>query len=165
MNLNLYKVASDYLEACNHLLSFEEVLPVEAIHDTLEGLAGDVEEKALSVAAYYKNLQKEIIAMKEYEKEMRVRRKHLENNADRLKEYLKSNMERCNLTKIKGLEFTLSIRKNPSMVIVDDPYALPQNYIARIDVHPDKNKIKFALQQGEKICGAHLEDGTSLMIR
>lgn len=165
MNLSLYKVADEYLQVCEALLDQKDELPAEVIANTIEALAGDVEKKSINVAAYYKNLQKEVAMMKEYEKEMRERRRRLENHAERLREYLKSNMQRCGIQKIKGTEFTISIRKSPDSVVIDDAYSLPQDYIDHIDIHPDKNKIKQAIQAGEKIPGAHLETGSSLIIR
>ncbi len=165
MNLSLYKVADEYLQVCEALLDQKDELPAEVIANTIEALAGDVEKKSINVAAYYKNLQKEVAAMKDYEKEMRDRRRRLENHTERLREYLKSNMQRCGMQKIKGTEFTISIRKSPDSVVIDDAYSLPQDYIDHIDIHPDKNKIKQAIQAGEKIPGAHLETGSSLIIR
>ena len=165
MNLSLYKIAEEYLQACEWLLDQQDELPAEVIANTLEAVAGDVEEKSINVAAYYKNLVKEVEAMKEYEKEMRERRQRLENHAERLREYLKSNMERCGILKIKSTEFTISIRKSRDSVVIDDVDNLPKDYISRIEIYPDKNKIKQALQDGQEIPGAHLESGTSLNIR
>ena len=164
MNLALYKVADHYLRACEDLRECAE-LPQQAIADTLESLSGDVEHKALNIAAYYKNLQAEIADMKEYETDMRLRRRRLEHHADKLKTYLKENIERCGITKIKGQEFSISIRKNPPSVIIDDERVLPNDYISRIEIHPDKTKIKAAIQSGETIEGAHIENSTSLIIR
>ncbi len=165
MNLSLYKVADEYLQACESLLSQKDDIPIEAIADTIEALAGDVELKSINIAAYYKNLQKEVAAMKEYEKEMKARRQRLENNAERLREYLKSNMQRCGIQNIKCTEFTISIRNTPASVVIDDACRLPQEYISRIEIHANKNKIKHAIQAGEQIPGAHLETGTSLIIQ
>ena len=51
----LYNVSEQYLANIEELLANEE-LPPEVIADTIESLQGDVEEKAINVASYNKNL-------------------------------------------------------------------------------------------------------------
>ncbi len=166
MKLSLYKVSNDYLQACENLFEREEELSADVVNDTLEGLAGDVELKSLNVAAYYQNLKKEINAMKEYEKDMRDRRRVKENKNERLREYLKENMERCDIQKIAGPEFTISLRKSPDSVIIDSANDLHEDFILGVEIRADKTKIKQALQDGKPVEGAHLETNkTTLNIK
>ena len=165
MNITLYEVADNYLAACNQLLSVEDELPIDVFNDTLDSLSGEFDRKALNVAAICKNLEAEILAMLDYERAMRVRRKKSENNLERLKEYLKSNMQRCDITKITGNELTVSLRKSPPKVIIDDIDALDESFIARFEAHPDKKKIKETLEKGDLVTGAHLENNKSLIIK
>lgn len=166
MSLTLYKVANEYQDKHNFLLQQEGEFSAQVIADTMESLAGDLETKSLNVAGFYKNLHLEIDAMKEYESEMRERRKICENYAERLKEYLKNNLEKCKITKIKGTEFTISIRKLPAKVVVDNADILASEFISKIEVYGDKAAIKKALQADKEVKGAHLVSGaTTISIR
>jgi hypothetical protein len=164
MNLSLYQVSNEYRTAFDDLLEREDEFPAEVIADTLEGLAGNVQEKSINVAAYYKNLKTEIEAMKDYEKNMKKRRIIAENKAVRLINYLKDNMEMCGINKITGPEFTLSIRKSPDSVHVDDLQSIPSEYLNTV-VSANKIKIKEALKSGCDIIGVHLESGSNLIIK
>ena len=163
MNLSLYKIKDIYLEACQRLLNQDSDIPQEAIADTLEGLAGEFKEKALNVAAYCKNLQKEIATIAEYEREMRQRRNRLECHVRNLRDYLKSNMEECNLSKIQGLEFNILIKNSPSHVVIESDDALPNEY-KKLLITPDKAKLKQAIKEGIEIPGVRLETTRSLTI-
>lgn len=165
MNLSLYKVEDEYLEECEKLSDQDDESQSGAFDGKSEYLTFDVTKWSISVAGYYKNLQKEAVAMREYEYEMRERRRVVENRADRLREYLKSNMQNLGIKKIKGPEFTISIRKSPDSVVIDDVYCLPDDYIKYSEIFPDKTKIKSAIQNGDEVVGAHLESGSSLIIR
>jgi len=160
--MKLYEVATQYRSA---LAALEDTdIPAEAIADTLEALQGDLEVKAMSVAAYFENLTAEVAAMKSAEKRIADRRKALESKIDRGREYLKSNMEACGITEIKGPELLLRIRKNPPSVFIDNESELPEACF-RIKREPDKTKIKAMLDSGEIINGARLEQSTRLEVK
>ena len=59
--LKLYDLTADYLEALDTLAEIED-LPPEVIADTLEGISGAWEDKALNVARYVRNLEAEAAA-------------------------------------------------------------------------------------------------------
>lgn len=165
MNLSLYKVADEYVISCNELFeSVGDELSYDDIKDTLDSLSGDVEKKSLNVAGYYKNLQKELDAMKAYEKEIKARISVVENQSKRLKEYLKYNMERCEIKKISGPEFSISIRKCPASVVIDNADYIQRKYILKTEIHYDKKKIRKDLRSDIDVDGAHLQYSTSLVI-
>jgi hypothetical protein len=60
----------------------------QAWFDTLEGIEGEFECKAESVAQYIKELNAEAEAIKAEEKKLSARRKAKENAAIRMKDYL-----------------------------------------------------------------------------
>ena len=59
----------------------------------LNQLDENFQEKAVNVAMYVRNLETESAAIAEAEKEMSARKKALNNKADRLKNYLLSEMQ------------------------------------------------------------------------
>ena len=164
MNLSLYEISNDYLIACDDLMSREDDFSPQVIADTLEGMKGDVQVKCTNVAAYYKNIQRECEAMREYEVKMQARRKALEAKAEHLKIYLESSMIKCGISKITSPEFTLSIRKRPKSVFIDDASLIPECY-TRMSITPDKVKIKAELGMGGNIPGVHLESSQGLVIK
>jgi len=164
MNLNLYELSNDYLTACNDLMSREDDFSPEVIADTLEGLQGDVKVKCINVAAYYKNIQRECDAMREYEVKMQARRKSLESKSENMKKYLESSMIRCGISKITSPEFTLSIRKKPKSVFVDDESLIPRCY-TKMKITLDKVKIKSEIERGNSVPGVHLESSQGLVIQ
>ncbi len=162
-NLTLYELTNDYTLALRQLSEADD-LPVELVNDTLESLLGDFEEKAKNVAAFVLNTQAEAASMKQYEERMQKRRKRVERVAERLKEYLKLNMEKVGLKNIAGREVTLSLRNNPPSVVVEDEEALDVQFlIPKLTIN--KSALGNALKNGQFIEGARLEHRTSLQIK
>jgi hypothetical protein len=164
--LALYQIADEYLQNLSVLESLE--LDDQTFADTLEGLSGEFDNKAVAVAQYAQNLLALAQSIKEAEAQMAERRKGLENKAERLKEYLLANMQRTGITKIDSPYFAISVRNNPESVIVDAEIMIPQDYWIFPDVpapRVDKPKIKAALAAGIAINGVHLERKQSLQIK
>jgi hypothetical protein len=132
--LRLYEIAGNYLQALEGLAEIEE-LPAEVIADTLEGLQGNFEHKAISVGAYIRSLEAEASAIKEARKSMEQRQKALEQHAERLRDYLRLQMERTGLRHIKVPPertkapcIILRLQANPPSVVVEDEKRIPECY-------------------------------------
>jgi Gp157 protein len=165
-NLTLYQISDNYLEALDVLTDPEMDLPIEAISDTLEGLSGELEDKAINVAKFLRNLEATAEAIKNAEAEMARRRKALENRAKWLKDYLKGSMEHTGISKIECPYFKLAIQKNPAAVSILDEAAIPQRFKEKVITWKiSKTAIKEALKTGEVVPGAALVNGTRLAIR
>jgi DNA replication initiation complex subunit (GINS family) len=163
--LRLYEIAGNYLQALEDLAELED-LPAEVIADTLEGLQGSFEAKAVNVAAYIRSLEAEAEAIEEARKSMERRQKALTNHVERLRAYLKANMERMGTAKIKNCYLTLRMQANPPSLIVEDEAAIPEQYkrtetitkILRAEIVRD-------IKAGEEVTGARLEQTTRLVIQ
>ena len=165
-NLSLYQLSSTYLEALDNLTDPEMDLPIEAVTDTLEGLSGEMEEKAINVAKFMRNIEATANAIKEAETAMAKRRKALENRASWMKDYLKGSMEHTGITKIECPYFKLSIQKNPVSVSILNEKSIPEKFKEQVTSWKiDKTAIKEAIKSGESIPGAELINGTRLAIR
>jgi Gp157 protein len=170
--LRLYEIADNYLQALEDLAEFED-LPAEVIADTLEGLQGSFEVKTVSVGAYIKTLEAEASAIGEACKSMERRQNALERHAERLREYLKLQMERTRLRRIKvPLERTkapciiLRLQANPPSVVVEDEEAIPECYKQQvITTKVLKSEIARDLKAGVEVQGAHLVQTTRLVIQ
>lgn len=139
----------------------------QTIADTLEGESGDLVEKGKNIAAIFRNLESDAKQIKEAEEQLCARRKAIERRAERLKEYLKTNMEKAGIHKIECPWFVVSLKKNPSSVVIDDESSIPADYMREIPaaLQPDKALIKQAITDGYDVPGCHLQAGTRLEIK
>ena len=160
MNISLYELAGEYHQAAVALSNMD--LDEQTIADTLEGLSGALEAKATNVAYFVRNLEATAEQIKLAEKQMADRRKAFENRAERIREYLKANMEVAGITQIECPHFKLSIKKNPPSVVIDAESQIPADYMT-VPVAPppapDKKLIAAALKDGFEVPGCHLETG------
>jgi hypothetical protein len=163
-SLKLYELSEDYLAALDALAEIED-LPPEVIADTLEGLAGAWEDKALNVARYVRNLEAEADAIEEAKKRMEARAKSAANQAARLKSYLKAELERTGL-KPKAPDLALRLQNNPPSVTIDDTALIPVDYRRTETVETIlKAEIGAALKAGQAIPGARLVRSQRLVIQ
>lgn len=163
--LKLYEISAAYLETLEALAEIED-LPAEAVADTLQGWIGTFEQKAIAVAAYIRNLEMEAAAVEDARRRMERRQKSLERHAERLRDYLRTEMERTGIIKVKNAELTLRIQKNPPSVVIDDDSAIPAAYKQEvITIKLLKAEMGKTLKAGEQVPGAHLEQITRLVIQ
>lgn len=164
--MNLYQLANDFTEQATNLADLD--LPAEVINDTLESLLFPVEVKATNVAAFVLNLEADVVAIKQAEERLAARRQSIESRAKHLREYLKSNMERCGISEITANDktFSIKLRQNPESVKVDDEAAIPAAYfVEKVTKSVDKAAIKAAIKSGAEVPGCHVERGTRVDIR
>lgn len=166
MSTSLYVLTGQYLAAAEHLADLD--LDEQTISDTLEGLSGELEVKATNVAMFVKNLDASAEAIKSAEAAMAARRKSIENRAERIRTYLKDNMERTGILKIECSYFKLAIRENPPSVVIDMESAIPAAYMKTPPAPPptpDKKAIAEAIKAGTEVPGAHLTRTKRLEIK
>lgn len=162
----LYEISRDYMQAMDVLTDPDNDIPMDAVADTLEGIEGQLQEKATNVAMVMRNLESAADAIKDAEQRMARRRKAIENRAQWLKNYIKRNMEVAGITRIESPWFVLSVQKNPAAVDIADEAMLPDTFKHEVTtVKVDKAAIKDALKAGQEVPGAVLVVGTRLMIR
>lgn len=163
---SLYELSSEYVSIQQKLIDAD--YDEQTIADTLEGLSGDLTAKAVNVAMFIKNVEATAEAIKQAEKNMAERRKALEKKADTIREYLKNNMQACNMTKIECPYFALTLKKSPPAVIIDDQDAIPNNLFVCPEPpvpFPDKKAIAELLKNGVEVPGVHLEQSERLDIK
>ncbi|MDD5319521.1 MAG: siphovirus Gp157 family protein [Methylococcales bacterium] len=165
-NLSLYQLSGNYLQALDFLTDPEADLPAEVINDTLEALGGELEDKAINVAKFLRNMETTAEAIKAAEESMAKRRKALEARVKWMKDYLKGNMEYTGIIKIECPYFKLSIQNNPVAVNVTNENAIPKQFKEQVITWKiDKTAIKAAIKNGEDVPGAELVNGTRLVIK
>jgi cell division protein FtsB len=164
-SLSLYLMTEEYRQALAVL--DEADLDETAVADTLEGLQGELSQKAANVAAFVLNLEAEAEATRAAEERLHKRRQALEKRAAQLRDYLLGNMVRAGFSEIAALDKSFRARVLPGRdsVVVDDPEALPLVYRrVKISEEADKAAIQRAIHAGEDVPGAHLERRPTLKI-
>jgi hypothetical protein len=142
--MNLYTIASNHNQALLAMADMDD-LPEEVINDTMEAMEGDFNAKAISVAGFFLNIDADILAMKEAEKNMATRRKAKENQVSWMKNYLLENMLRTGITKIECPAFKISLRNNPEAVFIISEALIPAEFMrTKTIIEPDKTAIKNA---------------------
>ena len=101
-NIALYELSNEYMQALEIFTDPENDMPIDAVNDTLEGIEGQWQDKAINITKFMRNLESAAKAIKQAEQQMTKRRKALENRAQWLKDYLKANMERSGITRIES---------------------------------------------------------------
>ena len=133
------------------------------VTDTLDLIEGEYTEKVENYAIFIKQLQSDADALKEEIDRLTARYRTLNNNIDRLKTNLMESMIASGKDKVKTLLFNVSVRGYES-VVVDDPTAIPEEFLKYSEPTVNKVELKKALKNGE-VNGAHLESKPGISIR
>jgi hypothetical protein len=166
--VRLYELVGQYrsLEA----LESSDDLPPELIRDTLEGLQGQLQEKATNVALFVRNLESVADAIDDAAETMRLRGARLRKRAQSLQDYLLFNMQSAGITKVESPFFTLTVKKNQATVVIDNEKLIPAEYMRAPQPAPpplpvpDKPAIAKAIKDGVEVPGAHSEQRERLEI-
>lgn len=164
--MNLYQLHEGYLNLVEVLENAGEDDNLrELVTNSLNEVEDNIKDKADNVVRFIRNLESEAGAIKEEEKRLAEMRKKREKQVENLKQYLFDFTKVADGQKIKGSIFTVSIKKNPASVVVDDLEVIPEEYKrVKTIVEADKTLLKKALKDGE-VAGVHLEQKESLNIK
>lgn len=161
----LYLLASEYRDAATKLADLD--IDAQTLADTLESLSGDLEVKAQNVAMMARSLDADSAAIKQWAKDATERAKAMEARADKLRDYLASNLIACDIQKVSGPGVELSFRKSPAIVI-DEPGLIPAEFMRQPEpppAAPDKKAIGDAIKSGREVPGARVEVRQHLQIK
>ena len=137
--------------------------------DTIEGIEGEIEDKADGYAKVIAQLNADAVAIKAEEDRLYSRRKTIENRINNMKSRLQAMMELTGKTKFKTPLFSFSVQKNPASVVIDNEALIPDAYWIPQEPKLDKAAIKEALKSEDEVPlwegVAHLAQTESLRIR
>ncbi len=163
----LFELTKDFLEAKEML--YDEEKDTETVLNILDCIDCMIEEKADGYAKILQYIYGDISTVDNEIKRLTKIKKMLENRSKDLKEHLKQCMEVTGKTKFQTALYSFSIQKNGSvnpLKIDADVKDIPQEYLIPQPPKPDTNAIRKALEEGEVLPFAHLEErGISLRIR
>ena len=162
---SLYAIATEYQAAAHRLADLD--LDAQTIADTLEGMAGELEVKAQSVAMVVRAMEADAATIAQWAKDANQRAKSLEARADHLREYLSNTLQACGIQKISGPGISVSFRKS-SAVVIEAPDLVPAEFCTAPPPPlpaPSKTLIGEALKAGREVPGAHMEQRLNLQIK
>lgn len=143
-------------------------LDEQTIADTLEAESFDFEEKCRATAYVIKEFQAKEEALTCAIDEMVYRKKGMKNRITGLQAYLLDCMQLAGVRKVEGVEFDISIRKNPHAVQIIDDGLVPELYWKIPEPEParlDKRRLLKDLKDGKSIPGCQLEHTERVVIK
>lgn len=161
----LYDLTGQWLELYNMADDPDMQEEFELWFDTMEGLEGEIEDKADGYAMVMKDLDGQVAAIKKEEERLAARRRTIENRVEYMKSKLQEMMVITGKTKFKTPLFSFGIQKNPASVVIDDESKIPAGYWIPQQPKLDKASLKDWLKEGNECEWAHLAQSESLRIR
>ena len=163
LNATLYDLTGEWLELYD--MADDPDMDADMWFDTIEGLEGEIENKADGYAKVIAQLTADSLAIKAEEERLYNRRKTIENRVAAMKGRLQQMMELTGKTKFKTALFSFGIQKNsPSLVVLDDKKILDK-YLIPQDPKVDKRAILNDLKDGATYDWAEIVQTESLRIR
>ena len=137
----------------------------------LESLQGDIAEKAENIAKMVRTLEAQAHVTGMEAAYLKAKQKAQENAADRLREYLKRNLEAVGIDKVKGPLFTVAIQANPPACIIHEEAEVPDKYKVLVPEHwelaPDAKRriVEDWKADPGYIPGVEISRGSHLRVR
>jgi predicted nuclease with TOPRIM domain len=159
--MKLYELTDNYMQ----LIELADQLDEETFRNTLESIQDSIEDKVENTAKVIKSIEADVLAIKEEEKRLKERRQALETKIDNIKDYLKEQLEKAGIDKVKRATFTVSIQNNPPKAEIVDEKSLPLEFMIPQPAKVDKRAILEKLKSGEHVPGAALVQERGLRIK
>lgn len=166
-NNSLYALSNEYADLYNALLASvdDDGAVDENAFAMVERAEGAFTEKAVAVATVYRALGNDIEQYENEIKRLTDIKKRIENEQERVKNYLAAACETTGIESIKGVYANISFRAS-EQTIIDDESALPKEFtVVKTTTTPDKTKIKAAIKSGQAVPGAHVESKRNIQIK
>lgn len=141
--------------------------------DTLEGIEGEFDEKAESIAVYIKQLKAEANILKFEKSAIAKRQSQKEREVEKLAAHLLNAMKAIGRSKVDMPHAVVSIRNNAPSLVIDDEISFvewaEEHNLAHLLKYsmPEvkKNDVKALCKNGEAIPFVHMESKQSLSIK
>lgn len=157
--MKLHEMTKDYIGL------LESDIPQDQLTDCLDSIEDAIEEKASNIVKVVECLSGDVSVLDAEIKRLQARKKAITGNQERLKDYLRHNMEATGISKIKHPLFNISLGKPIVTADVIDVDFLPDEYVTvEVTTKADKRAILKALKDGEEIPGAVLSTGKSRLL-
>lgn len=167
----LYDLDQGILELLENGFNYECVdeetgeIDKEAVFEYLEALSLERAVKIENIALYVKDLLADAQAIKAEETKLKKRREAKEKKAERLTEFVKESLLRCGDESFETPRCVLCFRTSKAVVVTDES-KLDKRYVKETVTYAvDKTAIKTAIDKGEEVAGAYIEERKNLQIK
>lgn len=164
--MKLYELTEQYQMLQD--MMYDPEVDEQTLKDTMDGIWGEIEEKADGYAKIIMSMKSDIASLQEEENRLYMRRKSLENRSKYLKDVLEANMREIGKTKFKTSLFSFNIQKNGGLqpLVIDGLIEdIPGKFLIPQPPVPNNEAIRTLLAD-RQVDWAHLEPrGESLRIR
>tara|TARA_R110001632_G_scaffold68317_1_gene160140 strand:+ start:610 stop:1089 length:480 start_codon:yes stop_codon:yes gene_type:complete len=157
--MKLHEMSKDYIGFLESDMESDQLVEcLDSIEDSFDNKANNIVKLVSSLNVDVEGIDKEL-------KRLQTMKKAITNNQERLKEYLRYNMEITGINKIKHSLFSITLGKPTVTVEIVDIDFLPDNFVSTdVVMKADKKEILKALKNGEDIPGAVLSTGKSRLL-
>lgn len=160
--MNLFELTENYVKFFTMLEEADEI--TEELEEMANNLNIAIEEKSDNYVKMIKNLDADVEAYKNQEKQFNKKRKTAENKISWLKKNLQASMEQTGRKKVKTELFTISIQKNtPSLDITSEDNIGDEYY--KVERTLNKRDLLNDIKEGLIIDGVGIKQTESLRIR
>lgn len=164
-SISLYELSDQYRFLMNDLYDEETGVVNETALEKINQLQDSIQNKCVNITKLFKSIEITQKLIAEEKERLAKREKSFKDQVNRLKDYLKTNMEKCDINKIECPEFTISLQNNPQSVDIIDEDKIPHEYDKKKDRELDLRLILSDLKNGVVIQGAQLKQSKSVRIR
>ena len=160
--MNLFELTENYVKFFTMLEEVDEI--TEELEEMANNLNIAIEEKSDNYVKMIKNLDADVEAYKNQEKQFNKKRKTAENKISWLKKNLQASMEQTGRKKVKTELFTISIQKNtPALDITSEDNIGDEYY--KVERTLNKKDLLNDIKEGLIIDGVGIKQSESLRIR
>lgn len=157
----LYELTGQYMD----LMEMAEEADPDVLRDTLEGIEGEIEDKADNYAKVIRTLEGQVDTIDAEISRLQSKKKTVKNRIDSIKSNLERSMIQTGKKKIKTDLFSFGIQKNPPTVRVKDESKIPGYFWKQKAPELDRAALKNYLKENGATEYAELVQGESLRIR
>lgn len=165
---NLFELTEEYMQLLE--MAEDPDIDPEVLADTMEGLTGEIEDKADGYAYVIDSINADIDTIDNEIKRLQARKKTLTANVDSIKRNLYNAMLAIGKRKLKTAKHSFTIAKNGGKIpVVYAPVIeiekIPAEFV-KVEWDVDKDAVREYLESGNELDFAHLgERGESLRIK
>lgn len=160
---SIYELSEDFKAVSELADTAETEEELQAINDTLDAIAGELDVKLENSAKFIKNLDADIDGLDKEIKRLTLIKKRKAALIERLKLNCDNAMKLNNETTKKAGTFTFSYRKSEK-TIVDDVNKLPLE-LRKVEYKPMTAEIKKYIKKHGSVDGARIETCMNLQIK
>lgn len=157
----LYELTGQYMD----LMEMAEEADPDVLRDTLEGIEGEIEDKADNYAKVIRTLEGQVDTIDAEISRLQSKKKAVKNSIDSIKSNLERSMIQTGKKKFKTDLFSFGIQKNPPTVSVKDESKIPGYFWKQKAPELDRAALKNYLKENGATEYAELVQSESLRIR